>query len=297
MPDVPVRVLAKSPPLPLLYVRTALSAVPGASLLMGRGHRPRNGDVPDLRLELHDVTVDADHLAAYREVCRYPPRPGLPATYLHVLAFPLHLVLMTKGGFPFAPMGLVHVANRIEQVRPIGIDESLDLAVWAEDIHPHTRGRTVTVVSEGSVRGEVVWRDETVLLKRGPGDPDAPDVQEPLPSEASPSGPARWPLAGNLSRRYAAVSGDRNPIHLYDLTAKPFGFRRHIAHGMWTKARCLAALDNRLSDAFRVEVAFRKPIELPGTALFGARQLPGRLDFDVHGTSGSTHLAGCVTTS
>ena len=56
-----------------------------------------------------------------------------------------------------------------------------------------------------------------------------------------PPGGVEWRLPGDLGRRYAAVSGDRNPIHLYALTAKAFGFPRQIAHGMWSKARCLAA--------------------------------------------------------
>ena len=58
-----------------------------------------------------------------------------------------------------------------------------------------------------------------------------------------------WRLPADLGRRYAAVSGDHNPIHLYPLTAKAFGFPRQIAHGMWTKARCVAAMENRLPDA------------------------------------------------
>ena len=50
-------------------------------------------------------------------------------------------------------------------------------------------------------------------------------------------------LAKDLGRRYAAISGDYNPIHLGALSAKLFGFKQAIAHGMWSKARCLAALD------------------------------------------------------
>ena len=84
------------------------------------------------------------------------------------------------------------------------------------------------------------------------------------PDEAELTPSAEWRLGGDLGRRYAAVSGDRNPIHLHALTAKPFGFPRAIAHGMWTKARCLAALEGRLPDAFSVDVRFRKPILLPG---------------------------------
>ena len=66
------------------------------------------------------------------------------------------------------------------------------------------------------------------------------------------------------------MSGDHNPIHLYPLTAKALGFPRQIAHGMWSLARCVAALENRLPDAVRVDVAFKKPILLPGSVAFGS---------------------------
>ena len=68
-----------------------------------------------------------------------------------------------------------------------------------------------------------------------------------------PRRPGRFP--SDLGRRYGSVSGDLNPIHLSDPTAKLFGFPRAIAHGMWTKARCLAALHDRIPDALAVDVA------------------------------------------
>ena len=130
--------------------------------------------LPDLRLELPDMASDPAHIAAYREVCGLPFHEVLPATYPHVLAFPLHLALLTDTDFPFPPMGCVHIRNRIEQRRPIDLADTLDLAVWAERLTPHRRGRTVTIVSEAAVAGEVVWRDETVLLKPGPGSETVP---------------------------------------------------------------------------------------------------------------------------
>ena len=107
---------------------------------------------------------------------------------------------------------------------------------------------------------------------------------------------SHWHLHGDLGRRYAAVSGDRNPIHLSGPTAKLFGFPRAIAHGMWTKARCLAALEDRLPDAFSVAVTFRRPILLPGRVAFAASAGPGAIRFAVRGpTGGDTHLEGTVT--
>ena len=64
------------------------------------------------------------------------------------------------------------------------------------------------------------------------------------------------------------MSGDRNPIHTSRLGARVFGFPRTIAHGMWSKARCLAALAPRLPAAYTVEVAFKRPVPLPSTVTF-----------------------------
>jgi acyl dehydratase len=106
---------------------------------------------------------------------------------------------------------------------------------------------------------------------------------------------ATWRLPGDLGRRYASVSGDRNPIHIHPLSARLFGFPTAIAHGMWTKARCLAALDPRLPEGFTVEVEFKKPILLPATVDFSEREEAGGIRFAVRGAGkGTPHLDGRV---
>jgi acyl dehydratase len=244
------------------------------------------------------VGIDAARVASYRDVCGFTGSE-LPTTYLHVLAFPLQLVVMTTPAFPFAPLGVVHIANTIKQLRALSVDDEPDLRVSCGAVERHPRGRQVSLLTEFSIDGELVWQSESVMLSRERAESahePAAAAEPPALPEQPPSGPQVWRLPSNLGRRYAAVSGDRNPIHLYDLTAMPFGFRRHIAHGMWTKARCLAELHNQLPEAFRVEVAFRKPLTLPGSATFGARRLGHRLDFGVSSpTSGSAHLLGRIT--
>jgi acyl dehydratase len=272
-----------------LYAKAVAPAVPGLGLLPGLRRSSR--DLPDLVVEHPDVRVDRDHLAAYAEVCGFGLRDALPATYPHVLAFPLHLALMTDGAFPFAPMGIVHVANRIEQHRPVLSSETLDLRVRAADLRPHPKGRQFDIVTEALVDGEPVWRGVSTMLRRGSGaDPAADRGEQPDP----PGGATRWRLPGDLGRSYAGVSGDRNPIHLYGVTAKAFGFPRQIAHGMWSKARCLAALQPRLPDAFEVAVDFKKPVLLPATVSFGAEQdVSGTTTFALRDAKkGTLHLVG-----
>ena len=242
----------------------------------------RPSDLPDRELT-RTAEVDRGHLAAYDRVCGFRLRDELPATYPHVLAFPLAMDLLT-GPFPFSPLGLVHVANRIELLRPIDAGEPLDLRVWAADLRDHDRGRQFDVLAEASVGGDLVWRDTSTYLHRESKGSSGRDPSEP------PAASAVWRVPGDIGRRYASVSGDGNPIHTHNLTAKALGQPGAIAHGMWTKARCLAALEGSLPPAFTVDVRFKLPLRIPGTAAFSY----GDGGFAVH-AGGRPHLEGSIS--
>jgi acyl dehydratase len=276
------------------YTKAVLPLVPGASYLpfvAGRGK-----EMPALERTISGVKVDRDHLAAYAKVCGFTLRDELPATYLHMPAFPLHMQLMTDGKFPFPAVGLVHVTNRIAVHRPAKVAETFDLVVRTTPIEPHAKGRTFALVTEARVDGELVWEETSTMLRRGGGGADArnggTEGSEPVAS-APPAGGAEWKLPADLGRRYGAISGDRNPIHIHPYTAKLFGFPRAIAHGMWTKARCLAALESTLPDAYTVEVAFKRPILLPSRVTFAAQD--GRFAVRSAKTPDTIHLEGTVT--
>ncbi|MCS7480753.1 MaoC family dehydratase [Umezawaea endophytica] len=233
-----------------------------------------------------DVVVDRAHLAAYNEVCGFRVGDTVPITYPHVLGFPSQLELMTERAFPFALPGLVHIGNRITQVRPLAVAEPLSLRVHTENLRPHERGRQFDVVTTAAVAGETVWTDTSTYLKRDNGSGSG------TPADPPPS-TAVWQVPGDVGRRYAKVSGDRNPIHLHPLAAKAFGFPRAIAHGMWTKARCLAALEGRLPDAYTVDVRFSAPVLLPATVDFSASPDGSRFALH-HPKTGKPHLRGVV---
>ncbi|HEU4703959.1 MAG TPA: MaoC/PaaZ C-terminal domain-containing protein [Conexibacter sp.] len=284
------------------YARAALPLVPGASLLpfvAGRGK-----EMPALERRLDGVRVDPAHLADYARVCGFTLRDTLPATYLHMPAFPLHMQLMTDGKFPFPAVGLVHLENRIVVHRPAHVSEVFDLVVRTTPIAPHPKGRTFAIVSEARVDGELVWEERSTMLRRGGGGADARNEgREGGGSEEAResvrhgdvevhAAPVEWRLTGDLGRRYGSVSGDRNPIHMHALTARVFGFKQAIAHGMWTKARALAALEP-LPDAYTVDVSFKKPIFLPSRVTFAADQ--GRFEVRSAKRPDTIHLEGTVT--
>jgi acyl dehydratase len=298
---MPTRTLERSPSVLPLYARAAAPLIPGASRLPffpGGG-----GEIPELDLSLEKVAADPDAVAAYARICGFSLRDHLPSTYPHLLAFPLHMTVMADGGFPFGAVGLVHVENRIEQHRPIGLGEELTIRVRPTKLQPHPKGRTFSLLTEVHSGREKVWESESTMLRRGGGDPNAitsairKEIRsEPAESREERPASAEWRLPGDLGRRYASVSGDRNPIHMHALTAKPLGFPGAIAHGMWTKARCLAALQSSLPDAFAVTVSFRKPIVLPARVEF-ARSGEGatEIEFEVRDAKrGTPHLSGRV---
>lgn len=276
--------------LPVL-VKAALPSIPVVNLLPGI--RKSGSDLPELTLTRHDVPVDVDHAAAYAALCGFPRKDTLPLTYPHLLAFELHMEIMTDTAFPFPAIGTVHLENSITQHRPIAVTEQLQVTARVEHLRPHTKGRVFDMVTTVHSRGELVWEETSTFLRRGKGDDDAsPGTTFP---EAAPTGTV-WQLPADLGRRYAWVSGDHNPIHLYPLTAKALGFPRQIAHGMWSKARCVGALENRLPDAVRVDVAFKKPILLPGSVAFGSRPTDDGYAFSLSSPrSGAPHLAGATT--
>jgi acyl dehydratase len=286
------RELSGSPSMLPLYAKAGIAALPGTSLLpfvAGRGK-----EVPELELVLPELEIDAANLAAYCRVCGFRLRDELPPTYPHVLAFPLHMALLTDGSFPFPAVGLVHIENEITQQRPIRLTERLSLRVSATSLEPHPKGRQFRLITEVRAGEELVWRGVSTNLRRGGGDGSGGRKEENEDQELPAV--AEWRLPGDLGRRYAAVSGDRNPIHLRDLTAKAFGFPRAIAHGMWTKARCLAALEGRLPDAYTAAVRFRKPILLPARVAFGEVEQGGGVRFGVRDAErGTPHLDGTLT--
>jgi hypothetical protein len=62
---------------------------------------------------------------------------------------------------------------------------------------------------------------------------------------------------------------------------------------MWTKARSVAAIENRLPAAVTVEVAFKKPVLLPATVAYAARRDEAGWTFALtNPKDGSPHLLG-----
>jgi acyl dehydratase len=271
--------LTAEPKLPLLFGKAALA---------GLRHRAGDPVLPTGGVARSGVLPDRARLAAYDRVCGFRLNDELPITYPHLLVFGLQVALLTAADFPFPMIGLVHVANRISQTRPLRADEPLVVRTHAANLRPHERGTQFDLVSEALADGEPVWQETSTYLRR------TKESGERRPREDEPVGrpDAVWRVPGDIGRRYAEVSGDRNPIHLHPLTARLFGFRRAIAHGMWSLARCVAFYEGRPAGAYTVDARFKLPILLPASVALSA----GEDGFElVDARTGRPHLAAVLT--
>ncbi|MFI6038775.1 MaoC family dehydratase [Streptomyces sp. NPDC051315] len=278
--------------MPTLTSPPALGPLLARGALLSPFKRPRpDADHPRARLLLPGLRIDLTRLAAYERVCGFPTgEDALPVTYPHVLGFPLAMRLMSAPDFPLPLLGLVHTSIDITRHRPLPATGTYELAVHVDRLAPHRRGTEASVVTELRDGGETVWESRSTYLARHrtSGTPSAEQPARHVP------GPLpvldEWRLAADVGRRYGAASGDRNPIHLYPLTARLFGFPRAIAHGMWTAARCLAA--HGTPPAVRISTEFRAPVLLPGTVAFAADG--SRFELRGVGDAGRVHVSGRV---
>jgi acyl dehydratase len=290
------RTFSRAPSLLPLYLRASASVLPGGRHLPGV---PGGGsEIPPTELRLPDAEIDRQRLAAYREVTCFSETQLVPPTYPHILAFPLHMALMANPRFPFPAVGLVHVANEIVQRRPLLAAEHLAISVRARGPEPHPRGRTFTILTTACAREELVWEERSTMLSRGrstSGARASREEEEAGPAAGAPLAREAWTVGRDVARRYAAASGDRNPIHTSLLGARAFGFPGPIAHGMWSKARCLAALAPELPEAFAVSVRFRKPLPLGGKVSFECVRAGEQLRFSLRSEDReTTHLEGRI---
>ncbi|MCO8070042.1 MaoC family dehydratase [Acinetobacter lwoffii] len=248
--------------------------------------------LPQVEYVVDSFKVDQKHLKAYNEVCGFKNNGYIPAIYLTVLSQSLQMHMMTSEAFPFPILGLVHIRNQVKQYRKIGVNETLTLACKFGELQPHDKGVQFDFITTVKVGGEVVVEALTTYLSRQKTNAKA--AAKPAESQA----PEyilnnEWNISENTGRRYAMTSGDFNLIHIHAVTAKAFGFKQAIAHGMWSKAKALANLS--LPDAYEADVWFKLPMYLPSKVEFLTAQAANDTDFLIRSSKNQKpHVTGHI---
>ena len=193
-----------------------------------------------LEAEMKGVAVT--QLSEYQEICGFGASDVVPVTMPQVIAAPLHMAVITDPSFPVACDG---IGSR-------GQSNQAGSAHWCrrEDGYLCV-GRGPTAGAKGCEADMITeirvnWRESLGECDHcafdGCRGPWTERVSQPHPDPEAHI-EAEWTMPSDLGRRYGTIAGDRNPIHLWPITAKLFGFKRHIIHGMWLLAHAMAELD------------------------------------------------------
>jgi len=261
---------------------------------------PEGQSVPRLEGSVESVSADARHLARYREICGFADDSSLPVTYPHVLAMPLQYAVLTHPRFAVRIMGLIHIANEIEQARELPTEQEFGLRSWIEGHRDADRGHEFDIYTAVEDDLGTAWLEKSTLLARRPptGKLASRGARQSLryekPVESDQTSHTDFDVPRSIGRRYGWLSGDLNPIHLADRGAKLFGFERAVAHGMWSMARTLAALGiEALAPPVQVLVEFKFPLFMPCIASLEHWPRDGRRVFVLKDAeSERPHLAG-----
>lgn len=273
-----------------LYLKAAGSA---------RRKPGKNIELPLLETRLDNVRADAKQLAAYNKVCGFKDSEILPITFPQVMAFSLPMILMAEDKFPLPMLGIVHVRNSIRQTRPLRVDESYSVTARITESRRVRAGLEFDIVTDFTQGEETLYTSVMTAIyrisegKSGGGarpKPQAAPVQE-LTEYRSFDVPA------DMGRRYASAGKDYNPIHLTALSAKMFGFKRAIAHGMWSLAHCAALLQEAgAPEPKELLVQFKQPLFLPGKVAMKFQKKGDSYDFAlIARNADKTHLSGSLS--
>ncbi|WP_227429306.1 MaoC family dehydratase [Psychrobacter sp. I-STPA6b] len=252
-------------------------------LPIGENNKVSKDQLPQATYTVDSLQIDQDNLDDYRKICGFDDNGLVPITYFAVLSQALQMNMMVKEPFPFAMLGLVHVENSVTQYRPIMDTEVVKLAVSFDNLRDHDKGQQFDFVTTVHAGEDKIWEGTSTYLSRSRSKKGKKSSSRPKTVSTKPQVPengikAVFEAPEDIGRRYAFVSGDFNLIHLHPLSARAFGFPKAIAHGMWSKAKCLSKLKN-LPDAYQANVSFKLPILLPAEVELIA-QNPSELSAD-----------------
>jgi len=274
-----------------------LEESPNRALLLAKaflksGQYTVGDSLPPITAHWDNLRVDPADLKRYNTICGFSANQ-LPATYLWVRAFPLIMSVLVSDQFPLSAMGQVHLRNQISVLSPLDITEKFSIAAAVDHSELSSKGLEWSMLISVMTNSQLVWSSRSTFLSRC-----NTGIARDSKSLTEPHGESQqWHLPSNLGRRYGSISGDYNPIHLSAISAKLFGFKRAIAHGMWSKARCLAAMDSGIPEAgYSVNVNFLKPVFLPSKVNFYSSLSEGQQEFSLFNSSGNQmHLQGSIS--
>ncbi len=266
-------------------------------LIKNRWHTSNRIEPDENIYLLKNLMVSTENLIRYETLCGFSTSIYLPITYPHILAFRLQFYALLKSPIAFSPMGLIHLSNHITQFKAIPRQAALDITTHITKTRETRLGLEITLTTQVFIENESLWQSESIFLNKKSSSLDFDFLSFKKEHKNLTKKTETWQLPKNLGLAYACISEDFNPIHLSKVSAKLFGFNQAIAHGMWSKARCLAALNLHNNPFIKTKVHFKSAIFLPTSVSFYSEQKNGGISFSLlNKKSGRPYLTGHLHT-
>lgn len=284
--------------------------------------------MPDCK-RVKQISISETHVQTYNAITKWcsTHSRGVHPNYIQTLSLPMQLDMMVQDSFPFKPLGLVHIGNQISVCKLPIINQKILLVTEFGNTYFHKKGWLFEVITKAynfelcpdltrAGENEPLIVGNSLYLARMQHDKEklqhiseksnnAPDWLKLGQSKLTQAletaeNMETFSFESDIGRRYARVSGDYNPIHLHPLTAKMLGFKKAIAHGMFSKAIAISCLQKQswLEDnTFQVKTVFMQPIALPANVDMYAKVITDEKRKDFMLTSNSkfkprVHLFG-----
>ena len=283
------RRLTHLPPMSRVFAR-ALAVTPGRPSRLSPDTRIQQG-----RIQCKGIQISKARQNRYNHVCQFQG-DQLSPTLIQTLFIPLLGSYISGPLFPITPLGLIQTGQSIAQHRRVAPGEKMDLSCSLLDMGQMEKGIRTRFYTEVKIQKELVWQGiSTYFTPTGQGQKRQRKKESPLPLKE------RICLPEDTGRRYAKASGDMNPHHLWVPTARIFGFKRPIAHGMWSLGRSFSSLAKTFDPAFPLylDAGFKLPAFMPGTLNLGhgkrCSPSPGStlVEFELRdAATGRPHLKG-----
>jgi hypothetical protein len=217
--------------------------------------------------------IDADHVRRYCDAFGFLAG-SVPLTYLYLLAQRAQLATMLDRAIPFRIVGLIHVSNDLAMHCEVRTDAPLVLVTTLSMPEPGANGAIECVLETvASADWKTVFTcTSRYLIKRGQRGKHAPASPSAVPVGDVVG---EWVVTADAGRRYAALSGDWNPIHLWPWSAQLMGMRAPIIHGMETMAHVCAAFEQSTNRRITsLACHFKRAVPLGASATLLAYEAP-----------------------
>lgn len=211
-----------------------------------------------LCIRINKLTCSAEQRAEFKLMFNCQQ---LPPSFLFNIGYRHLGQLLAQAKFPSKLMGLIHLSSHYNCLDTVDWRQEFDIELAIKHCQKTDKGLMylvdITLIQAGKnclvCSNHILDKDRNY---RGKPLSQTEHLQREALSSAK--------LTGKVARDYAKLSGDFNPIHISALSAKIFGMKKAVMHGMYNLHWSLSQLPE-INQAKHISAQFNRPCYLPKT--------------------------------